>query len=77
MRRSHSWLAHVRDGAHFYFVHSYAPDPAAESVVATTDHGGDVVAIVGRDGILGVQFHPEKSSVMGTRLLQGFVRAVS
>ena len=76
-RRAHPWMADVPDMAHFYFVHGYAPEGTAESVVAITDHGGDFGSVVGAEGILGVQFHPEKSSTMGTRLLRGFVRAVA
>ncbi|HZP95488.1 MAG TPA: imidazole glycerol phosphate synthase subunit HisH [Candidatus Limnocylindria bacterium] len=77
LRRPHPWLAAVPDGAHFYFVHSYAPAADGGAVLATTDHGADFGAIVGGEGFLGVQFHPEKSSLMGTRLLQGFVRGIS
>jgi glutamine amidotransferase len=76
-RRSHRWMSDVPDAAHFYFVHAYAPDASVESAVATTDHGGDFASVVAADRILGVQFHPEKSSTMGTRLLRGFVRAVA
>ena len=76
-RRAHPWMSDVPDASHFYFVHAYAPEASADSVVATTDHGGDFGSVVGGDGILGVQFHPEKSSTMGTRLLRGFVRAVA
>lgn len=76
-RRAHPWLSDVPDAAHFYFVHGYAPEATSPAVVATTDHGGDFGSVVGGDGILGVQFHPEKSSTMGTRLLRGFVRAVA
>jgi len=76
-RRAHPWMRDVPDMAHFYFVHAYAPEGTAGSVIATTDHGGDFGSIVGGDGILGVQFHPEKSSTMGTRLLRGFVQAVA
>lgn len=57
-----------------YFLHSYqfdAADPA--QVIATTDHGGPVVAAVGRDSILGVQFHPEKSQRYGIALLERFL----
>jgi imidazole glycerol-phosphate synthase subunit HisH len=75
-RRAHHWMSDVPDAAHFYFVHAYAPEASAAFVVATTDHGGDFASVVGGEGILGVQFHPEKSSTMGTRLLRGFVRAV-
>jgi glutamine amidotransferase len=75
--RPHPWLAGVPDGAHFYFVHSYAADPEDDVVLATADYGRAIPAIVGGDGLLGVQFHPEKSSRMGERLLEGFVRAVN
>ena len=57
-----------------YFLHSYhfaADDPAA--IVATTDHGGPLVAAVGRDNILGVQFHPEKSQAYGIATLARFL----
>ena len=58
-----------------YFLHSYhfvAADPA--HVVATTDHGGPLVAAVGRDNILGVQFHPEKSQAYGLATLARFLK---
>jgi glutamine amidotransferase len=77
IRGTHPWLSKALDGAFFYFVHSYAPEATAESVIATTDDGVSFGSIVGGDGILGVQFHPEKSSHSGTRLLNGFVRGVS
>ena len=74
--RPHPWLEAMPDGAHFYFVHSYAPDAASAAAVATTTHGAAFASIVGGDGWLGVQFHPEKSSLAGTRLLQSVVRAI-
>ena len=43
------------------------------SVIATTDHGGAVTAAIGRDNILGVQFHPEKSQRYGIALLERFL----
>ena len=57
-----------------YFLHSYqfVADDAAH-VVAMTDHGGGVTAAVGRDNILGVQFHPEKSQSYGLELLGRFL----
>jgi imidazole glycerol-phosphate synthase subunit HisH len=61
-----------------YFVHSYAPlaDSGSEGdVVATCDYGGPVVAAVERAKVWGTQFHPEKSSSRGLRLLQNFVTA--
>jgi len=54
-----------------YFLHSYAF--AGEGVLATTDHGGPVTAAIGRDNLLGVQFHPEKSQRYGLALLERFL----
>ena len=76
LRAPHPWLSRVPDGAHFYFVHSFAPDPAHDVVLATTDYGAEIPAIVGVDALVGVQFHPEKSARMGQRLLEGFVREI-
>jgi glutamine amidotransferase len=57
-----------------YFVHSYCirpKDPA--HVLATTDYAGEIAAIVGRDNIIGTQFHPEKSQAVGLRFLRRFL----
>ena len=75
--RPHALLDGVAPGGHVYFVHSYFCEPAAELVVATTDYGQDFAAIVGRDNILGVQFHPEKSQAAGLRLIENFGRIVA
>lgn len=63
------------DGLHAYFVHSYhlAAQNRAD-VVATTEHGMTVTAMVGRDNLAGTQFHPEKSQVLGLTLLANFLR---
>lgn len=57
-----------------YFLHSYhfAPDDG-RAVAAMTDHGGGLVAAVGRDNVVGVQFHPEKSQAYGLSLLARFL----
>ncbi|MFT8364037.1 MAG: imidazole glycerol phosphate synthase subunit HisH [Sporolactobacillus sp.] len=61
-----------------YFVHSYyASTRTADSILATASYGVDVPAIVGRGNVFGTQFHPEKSSVFGERLLQNYVSFVS
>ena len=72
---THPWLEDLRSGRYFYFVHSYVPETAAPVVLGTVDHGGPRIAIAGRDGLLGVQFHPEKSGAEGLRLLAAFARA--
>ena len=77
LTQAHPWLAGVPEAAHFYFVHSYAPEATNAAVIATTTHGGDFASIVAGEGILGVQFHPEKSSLAGTRLLQSVVRSIA
>ncbi|WP_420607182.1 imidazole glycerol phosphate synthase subunit HisH [Novosphingopyxis sp.] len=75
------WNAVLLDRAHqvleegeAYFLHGYAFDPANQAdILAVTDHGGPVVAAVGRGNILGVQFHPEKSQGYGIALLERFL----
>jgi glutamine amidotransferase len=54
-----------------YFLHSYAFE--GTDVIATTDHAGPVTAAIGRDTMLGVQFHPEKSQSYGLSLLERFL----
>jgi glutamine amidotransferase len=54
-----------------YFLHSYGFD--GNDVIAATDHGGAVTAAIGRDNMLGVQFHPEKSQRYGLELLRRFL----
>ena len=63
------------DGLHAYFVHSYylaARNPA--EVLAITDYGGPVTAAVGRDNMVGTQFHPEKSQALGLALIANFLK---
>lgn len=70
----HPLLAGVPSGAHGYFVHSYYCQPdAAEVIVATTDYGLPFASVVGRDNVMGIQFHPEKSQSVGLRILRNFV----
>ena len=63
------------EGLHAYFVHSYALDPAdMEDVVAVSEYGGPLTAIVAKDNMAGTQFHPEKSQTLGLRLIANFLR---
>jgi glutamine amidotransferase len=63
------------NGLHAYFVHSFHLKPAsADLMIAETDHGGALTAIVGRDNLVGTQFHPEKSQTLGLALLRNFLR---
>ncbi len=70
----HPVLDGIATGDHAYFVHSYhmrVNDPAQR--LAHVDYGGDVTAIVGRDTMVGTQFHPEKSQKTGLRLIANFL----
>ena len=62
----------VADGTQVYFTHAYAAPLAGETVAATT-HGKRFTAVVERDSLFGVQFHPEKSGEAGIRVLENFV----
>jgi imidazole glycerol-phosphate synthase subunit HisH len=66
----------VPEGAFFYFVHSYFPDPAqAQDVALTAEHGAPFCAAVSRGPIFATQFHPEKSQAAGLALLRRFAVA--
>ncbi len=71
---AHPVFAGLTDGAHAYFVHSYelVTEQPSETL-ARTDYGGPVTAAVGRDNLIGVQFHPEKSQAVGLALLGNFL----
>ena len=73
-RRAHALVDGIAAGAQAYFVHSYHFSPSDRSdIVATTDYGGELVAIVGRDNVAGTQFHPEKSQEAGLRMIANFL----
>ena len=71
----HPLLAGLAPGQHAYFVHSFqfrVADPA--HVLASVDYGGPVTALVGRDTLVGTQFHPEKSQATGLTVITNFLR---
>lgn len=73
-RRDHPLRAGIADGSDVYFVHSYVFVPAdADDVLAYTDYGGPLTAMVARGNIAGTQFHPEKSQSIGLKLLANFL----
>jgi len=65
-------LAGIEDGAHFYYVHSFALGPGVQTM-ATATHGRTFTALVGRGNFFGTQFHPERSGPAGARLLENFL----
>ncbi|MCA1972801.1 MAG: imidazole glycerol phosphate synthase subunit HisH [Caenispirillum sp.] len=71
----HPILAGIAPGDHAYFVHSYhlVPENPAHRL-ATMEYGGTLTALVGRDNMVGTQFHPEKSQATGLTLLGNFLR---
>jgi glutamine amidotransferase len=74
MHHEHPVLAGLGTGTHAYFLHSYrlaAAEP--DDVLASADYGGSIAAVVGRDNLLGVQFHPEKSQTAGLALIANFL----
>jgi glutamine amidotransferase len=65
----------IKSGDHAYFVHSWhfhVADPA--QLLAHVDYGGQITAVVGRDNLVGTQFHPEKSQATGLRMISNFLR---
>jgi glutamine amidotransferase len=72
IREQHPLFREIGEGAHAYFVHSFE-FRARKHILATTDYGGDVTAVIGRDNLVGTQFHPEKSQATGLQLLANFL----
>ena len=71
----HPLLDGISTGDHAYFVHSYhmhVTDPA--HLLAHVDYAGPITAIIGRDTMVGMQFHPEKSQATGLRMIANFLR---
>ena len=62
----------IESGTPFYHVHSFAPRPLEDDLLGTAVYGSRFASVVERDNVFGVQFHPEKSSAAGLRLLSNF-----
>ena len=76
IHRHSSLLEGISEGDFFYFAHSFFCVPANDVVVATTEYGGEIPAVVSNDSetVFGVQFHPEKSSKKGLQIIKNFVK---
>ncbi|MCB0874627.1 MAG: imidazole glycerol phosphate synthase subunit HisH [Solirubrobacterales bacterium] len=72
LEREAGLTAGIRDGEPFYFVHSFAAHPEPGDLIASAEYGERFAAVVGRGNVLGTQFHPEKSSAAGLRMLANF-----
>ena len=71
-KRSHPLLKDVKEGDCVYFVHSYYAADCDDSLVATTEYGKELTALVAKDNVMGCQFHPEKSGNVGLKILRAF-----
>ena len=72
MVREHPLLRYAKEGDCVYFVHSFYATNCDDSVLATTEYGAELTAAVGKDNIMGCQFHPEKSGTVGLSILKAF-----
>jgi glutamine amidotransferase len=65
----------IPDGSHFYFVHSFYPQPLDEKIVAgRTEYGDNFAAAIAWRNVHATQFHPEKSQLVGLQMLRNFVQ---
>lgn len=71
--RDDALLAGVQDGSHAYFVHGFAA-PVREETLVSSEHGYRFAAMVRRGNFCGMQFHPERSGLVGAQLLRNFLR---
>ena len=76
-KRSHPLLRDVKDGDCVYFVHSFYAADCEDSLVATTEYGKELTALVAKDNVMGCQFHPEKSGSVGLSVLKAFAEMKS
>ena len=72
--KNHHIFSNIKDKSFFYFVHSYFVDPINESeILSTTNYGCTFTSGVSRDNFVALQFHPEKSSSDGLKVLKNFI----
>ncbi|GAC1625867.1 MAG: imidazole glycerol phosphate synthase subunit HisH [Candidatus Acidiferrum sp.] len=76
-KRDSRLLTGINENSFFYFAHSFAACDEDASTVATCSHGTKFVAVLERDNIFAVQFHPEKSGAPGAQLLSNFLKAAA
>ena len=73
-QKPHPVFANLPEQAEFYFVHSYYPAPSdPATVIGTTEYGLEFASAVGRNNLVAVQFHPEKSGAPGLKILENFL----
>ena len=78
IQKKHNILNDIPNNSYFYFVHSFFCAPKENNnIIATTDYGIEVCAIVGNNNIIGTQFHPEKSGDIGISIYKNFIDMVN
>ena len=70
--RPHRLLRYINEGDCVYFVHSYYAEGCEDSLIASAEYGLELTAAVGKDNVMGCQFHPEKSGTVGLNILKAF-----
>ena len=70
--KKHPLLKYTGENDFAYFVHSYCATDCIESVLATTEYGAEITAVVANGNVMGCQFHPEKSGESGLKILKAF-----
>ncbi|WP_448566220.1 imidazole glycerol phosphate synthase subunit HisH [Thalassotalea ganghwensis] len=68
----HPVLAGINPGDYFYFVHSFAA-PMSDHTIAACDYGSEFSAAIAKDNFIGCQFHPERSSKLGSKIIKNFL----
>ena len=76
IKNKHAYFEDVKDNMDFYFVNSYVFLPTNQSnVIGSTNYDLDFCSVIARENIFGTQFHPEKSSKSGLKILSNFLNA--
>ena len=71
----HPFFSGVKEGSHVYFVHSYGFECVNPGdCLASVDYGGPIAAVIGRENVIGTQFHPEKSQATGLKMITNFLK---
>ena len=72
IKRDHPLLKYTAEGYHVYFVHSYFAVDCDDSLIASSEYGAEITAMVAKGNVAGAQFHPEKSGDVGLDMLRAF-----
>ena len=71
-QKKHKLMKYIKENDCVYFVHSYFATDCEDSLLATAEYGKELTAMVGKDNVMGCQFHPEKSGTVGLDILRAF-----